>query len=130
MARWISSGAQLAPTRSSASQPGYHVSLTTSNRRVVVLVFNRSSFGEARENSTRAGIPVPTSSDVARVAGVSRATVSYVLNNTGAVRISDPTRRRVHQAARDLGYVPHAAARSLRAGHSRMVLMPAPTEPR
>lgn len=73
--------------------------------------------------------PVPTSADVARLAGVSRATVSYVLNNTSAVRISEPTRRRVHEAARDLGYVPHAAARSLRAGHSRMVLMPAPTVP-
>ncbi|MFE0451309.1 LacI family DNA-binding transcriptional regulator [Streptomyces sp. NPDC058914] len=72
---------------------------------------------------------VPTSADVARLAGVSRATVSYVLNNTSAVRISEPTRRRVHQAARDLGYVPHAAARTLRAGHSRMVLMPAPPVP-
>lgn len=72
---------------------------------------------------------VPTSADVARLAGVSRATVSYVLNNTGAVRISEPTRRRVHEAARELGYVPHAAARSLRAGHSRMVLMPAPSFP-
>ncbi|HET9380798.1 MAG TPA: LacI family DNA-binding transcriptional regulator, partial [Streptomyces sp.] len=60
---------------------------------------------------------------------VSRATVSYVLNNTSAVRISEPTRRRVHAAARELGYVPHAAARSLRAGHSRMVLMPAPDFP-
>ncbi|MFJ2395929.1 LacI family DNA-binding transcriptional regulator [Streptomyces sp. NPDC087843] len=73
--------------------------------------------------------PAPTSADVARLAGVSRATVSYVLNNTSAVRISEPTRRRVHEAARDLGYVPHAAARSLRAGHSRMVLMPAPSVP-
>ncbi|WP_107483411.1 LacI family DNA-binding transcriptional regulator [Streptomyces humi] len=72
---------------------------------------------------------VPTSADVARLAGVSRATVSYVLNNTSAVRISEPTRRRVHQAAKELGYVPHAAARSLRAGHSRMVLMPAPAIP-
>jgi DNA-binding LacI/PurR family transcriptional regulator len=72
---------------------------------------------------------VPTSADVARLAGVSRATVSYVLNNTSAVRISEPTRRRVHEAAKELGYVPHAAARSLRAGHSRMVLMPAPTIP-
>ncbi|MGW0880151.1 LacI family DNA-binding transcriptional regulator [Streptomyces sp. NPDC002671] len=71
----------------------------------------------------------PTSADVARLAGVSRATVSYVLNNTTAVRISEPTRRRVHEAARELGYVPHAGARSLRAGHSRMVLMPAPTFP-
>jgi DNA-binding LacI/PurR family transcriptional regulator len=72
---------------------------------------------------------VPTSADVARLAGVSRATVSYVLNNTSAVRISEPTRRRVHEAAKELGYVPHAAARSLRAGHSRMVLMPAPSIP-
>lgn len=71
----------------------------------------------------------PTSADVARLAGVSRATVSYVLNNASAVRISEATRRRVHEAARELGYVPHAAARSLRAGHSRMVLMPAPAIP-
>ncbi|MBO1334570.1 LacI family DNA-binding transcriptional regulator [Streptomyces sp. VRA16 Mangrove soil] len=71
----------------------------------------------------------PTSADVARLAGVSRATVSYVLNNTSAVRISEPTRRRVHEAARELGYVPHAAARSLRAGHTRIVLMPTPDVP-
>ncbi|MDI9883422.1 LacI family DNA-binding transcriptional regulator [Streptomyces sp. HNM0645] len=73
---------------------------------------------EPRERS------VPTSADVARLAGVSRATVSYVLNNASAVRISEPTRRRVRRAAEELGYVPHAAARSLRAGHSRMVLLP------
>ncbi|MEU0132959.1 LacI family DNA-binding transcriptional regulator [Streptomyces sp. NPDC006296] len=69
-------------------------------------------------------ISVPTSADVARLAGVSRATVSYVLNNNETVRISDPTRRRVREAAAELGYVPHAAARSLRAGHSRTVLLP------
>ncbi|MFJ4499781.1 LacI family DNA-binding transcriptional regulator [Streptomyces sp. NPDC088864] len=68
--------------------------------------------------------PVPTSADVARLAGVSRATVSYVLNNNTQVRISDQTRRRVREAADELGYVPHAAARTLRAGHSRMVLLP------
>ncbi|MFE9450856.1 LacI family DNA-binding transcriptional regulator [Streptomyces sp. NPDC006739] len=81
--------------------------------------------------SSAAPVPrsVPTSADVARLAGVSRATVSYVLNNTSAVRISEPTRRRVHEAAKELGYVPHAAARSLRAGHSRLVLMPAPAIP-
>ncbi|WP_030736558.1 LacI family DNA-binding transcriptional regulator [Streptomyces sp. NRRL S-31] len=71
----------------------------------------------------------PTSADVARLAGVSRATVSYVLNNATAVRISEATRERVREAARELGYVPHAAARSLRAGHSRMVLMPTPAIP-
>ncbi|MFB7918233.1 LacI family DNA-binding transcriptional regulator [Streptomyces sp. NPDC056061] len=68
--------------------------------------------------------PVPTSADVARVAGVSRATVSYVLNDNSAVRISEPTRRRVREAAAELGYVPHAAARSLRAGHTRTVVLP------
>ncbi|MFD3873375.1 LacI family DNA-binding transcriptional regulator [Streptomyces sp. NPDC058623] len=67
---------------------------------------------------------VPTSADVARLAGVSRATVSYVLNNAAAVRISEPTRRKVREAAEELGYVPHAAARSLRAGHTRIVLLP------
>ncbi|MGW0080426.1 LacI family DNA-binding transcriptional regulator [Streptomyces sp. NPDC003393] len=81
---------------------------------------------EPAASSSPAPHSVPTSADVARLAGVSRATVSYVLNNTGAVRISEPTRRRVHEAARELGYVPHAAARSLRAGHTRIVLMPAP----
>ncbi|MBT2369886.1 LacI family DNA-binding transcriptional regulator [Streptomyces sp. ISL-10] len=67
---------------------------------------------------------VPTSADVARLAGVSRATVSYVLNNTASVRISEATRLRVRTAAEELGYVPHAAARSLRAGHTRTVLLP------
>ncbi|MEU2155307.1 LacI family DNA-binding transcriptional regulator [Streptomyces sp. NPDC019396] len=76
------------------------------------------------ERSLMADRTVPTSADVARLAGVSRATVSYVLNNTAAVRISEPTRRRVREAAEELGYVPHAAARSLRAGHTRIVLLP------
>ncbi|MFH9670966.1 LacI family DNA-binding transcriptional regulator [Streptomyces sp. NPDC017405] len=71
----------------------------------------------------------PTSADVARLAGVSRSTVSYVLNDAGSVRISEATRLRVRAAARELGYVPHAAARSLRAGHSRIVLIPAPAVP-
>ncbi|MET9144316.1 LacI family DNA-binding transcriptional regulator [Streptomyces sp. NPDC004042] len=85
----------------------------------------------AAPSSTTPPLPhsVPTSADVARLAGVSRATVSYVLNNTSAVRISEPTRRRVRAAAEELGYVPHAAARSLRAGHSRIVLMPTPAVP-
>ncbi|MFJ8885829.1 LacI family DNA-binding transcriptional regulator [Streptomyces sp. NPDC102402] len=76
-----------------------------------------------------AGISVPTSADVARFAGVSRATVSYVLNNNTSVRISEPTRRLVREAAAHLGYVPHAAARSLRAGHTRTVLLPAAQSP-
>lgn len=78
---------------------------------------------------TSAERPVPTSADVARLAGVSRATVSYVLNSTSAVRISEATRLRVREAADELGYVPHAAARSLRSGSSRMVLLPAAAVP-
>ncbi|MBB4941707.1 DNA-binding LacI/PurR family transcriptional regulator [Streptosporangium album] len=66
----------------------------------------------------------PTSLDVAREAGVSQATVSYVLNNREDARVSDETRARVKEAANRLGYVPHAGARTLRTGHSRLVLVP------
>lgn len=66
-----------------------------------------------------------TSADVARLAGVSRATVSFVLNDTPSARISESTRAKVLAAATELGYVPHAAARSLRAGRSDLVLLPA-----
>lgn len=76
----------------------------------------------AQEPNASASI---TSADVARLAGVSRATVSFVLNNTQAHRVSDTTRARVLAAAQQLGYVPHAAARSLRAGRSNLVLIPA-----
>ena len=54
-----------------------------------------------------------TSRDVARRAGVSRTTVSFVLNDVPGVNISQETRKRVLQAAQELGYVPDAAARSL-----------------
>lgn len=76
----------------------------------------------AEELTARAAV---TSADVARLASVSRATVSFVLNDTQAHRVSDSTRARVRAAADQLGYVPHAAARSLRAGRSNLVLMPA-----
>lgn len=82
------------------------------------------------ENTTRATPSAPpTSADVARLAGVSRATVSYVLNGSDSVRITDGTRARVRRAADALGYVPHAAARHLRAGRSRTVLLSAPSVP-
>ncbi len=56
-----------------------------------------------------------TSNDVAREAGVSRATVSIVLSGTaGNIRVSDETRQRVLAAAATLGYSPHPLAQALR----------------
>lgn len=54
-----------------------------------------------------------TMADVARLAGVSRTTVSFVLNDVPNVNISEEARRRVLEAARQLDYYPDAAARSL-----------------
>lgn len=58
-----------------------------------------------------AALQKATSVDVARRAGVSQATVSRVFN-AGAV-VSEATRAKVMAAARQLGYVPNAIARSL-----------------
>lgn len=55
----------------------------------------------------------PTSSDVAQAAGVSRATVSFVLNDKPNSRVSEDTRHRVLETARRLGYSPNVTARSL-----------------
>jgi DNA-binding LacI/PurR family transcriptional regulator len=63
-----------------------------------------------------------TSFDVARASGVSRATVSYVLNNDPRQSIPPETRERVLNAARKLGYRPFAPARNLRAGRSGLIL--------
>jgi LacI family transcriptional regulator len=56
----------------------------------------------------------PTSRDVARRAGVSQATVSFVLNNIADAHISEATKEKVWQAVRELDYHPNAAAQSLR----------------
>ncbi|MFE2185733.1 LacI family DNA-binding transcriptional regulator [Streptomyces sp. NPDC059455] len=65
----------------------------------------------------------PTAGDVARLSGVSSATVSYVLNKSPGQKISAATTDRVLRAAEQLGYVPNAAAGTLRRGHSRVVLI-------
>lgn len=62
-----------------------------------------------------------TSKMVARKAGVSQTTVSFVLNNVEGQNISEETRQRVYAAADALGYVPQVAARSLVQGHSMNV---------
>jgi LacI family transcriptional regulator len=56
----------------------------------------------------------PTQADVARLAGVSQALVSYVLNDNPMISIPAHTRQRILDAIDELGYVPDGAARSLR----------------
>lgn len=65
----------------------------------------------------------PTQADVARVAGVSRATVSYVVNSRtdGRVPISAETRQRVLDAVAALDYVPDARAQALRSGSTKTI---------
>ncbi|MBK8025812.1 MAG: LacI family DNA-binding transcriptional regulator [Chloroflexi bacterium] len=65
----------------------------------------------------------PTQKDVALRAGVSRSTVSYVLNDQTQLKIpiSDETRLRVMAAIAELGYEPDARAQSLRSGSTNIV---------
>jgi len=65
----------------------------------------------------------PTIRDVAERAGVSLTTVSYVLSGRlgGTTRISEPTKERVQEAVRELGYVANRAARGMRRGKTELV---------
>ena len=67
----------------------------------------------------------PTQVDVGSRAGVSRATVSYVLNSVknGRVPISDETRQRVLDAIEELGYEPDARAQALRSGNTKTIAL-------
>ncbi|QNS07812.1 LacI family DNA-binding transcriptional regulator [Streptomyces xanthii] len=63
----------------------------------------------------------PTIADVARVAGVSRTTVSHALNGLGKV---DPrTRERIKKVAADLGYRPNLRAQRLRRGQAKAIAL-------
>jgi DNA-binding LacI/PurR family transcriptional regulator len=70
------------------------------------------------------GEPMPTINDVARAAGVSASTVSYVLS--GRRPISAPTRARVHAAIAELGFHPHAGARALASSKTNVLALVAP----
>ncbi|MCA5893814.1 LacI family transcriptional regulator [Isoptericola sp. NEAU-Y5] len=65
-----------------------------------------------------------TIEDVARAAGVSASTVSYVLS--GKRSISGPTRKRVEQAIAELNYRPHAGARALASSRTNVIGLMAP----
>src|SRR5215216_603690 len=59
-----------------------------------------------------------TSQDVANLAGVSRTSVSFVLNDVPGVSISVATRQRVLDAAKKLNYSPNIAGKKLVSGKS------------
>jgi DNA-binding LacI/PurR family transcriptional regulator len=61
--------------------------------------------------------------EVAQASGVSRSTVSFVLNDRSDLGISAQTRARVQKAADDLGYAPHGIAKALAEGVSRIVVL-------
>lgn len=62
-----------------------------------------------------------TARDVAELAEVSRTTVSFVLNAVPGMRISDETRQRVQDAARQLNYHPDATARRMVTGRTSVI---------
>ncbi|KQZ86095.1 hypothetical protein ASD56_07490 [Microbacterium sp. Root166] len=58
---------------------------------------------------------------MAEAAGVSQATVSFVMNGRHLNRITDHTRGLVLRTAKELGYVPSASGRTLKSGRSNVV---------
>jgi LacI family transcriptional regulator len=64
-------------------------------------------------------VPNLTLVDIAKQAGVSRSTVSRVVNDDP--NVSDPIRNRVRQVIQSTGYQPHAAARMLASQRSWMI---------
>jgi len=62
-----------------------------------------------------------TSQDVADLAGVSRTTVSFVLNDVKGLNISAQTRQRVRNAAESLNYIPDATAQALASRRAKAI---------
>ena len=64
-----------------------------------------------------------TLSDIAKVAGVSSAVVSRIVNDDKTLRVSEDTRQRVLKAIDELDYTPNIAARTLRSAKSGLIAM-------
>lgn len=65
----------------------------------------------------------PTQRQIAEEAGVSRTTVSLVLNQVPDVRISPETRQRILEVAQRLKYYPDITARRLASGKTRIIAL-------
>ena len=70
-----------------------------------------------------------TIKDVAREAGVSVATVSYVVNNRTDLKITDETRKKVLQVIHLLNYTPNQTAKALATNRKGMLAFSLPAEP-
>ncbi|MBN1486990.1 MAG: LacI family DNA-binding transcriptional regulator [Anaerolineae bacterium] len=68
---------------------------------------------------------MPTLEEIAKLSGVSRSTVSRVINNDP--HVSDPTYKKVMAVVREFNYQPNIAARSLASGHTRVLGLVIPT---
>lgn len=66
---------------------------------------------------------MPTLTDIARVAGVSPAVVSRVVNQDKTLRISRETLERVRRVVEEQGYTPNRAARALRSSESGLIAL-------
>ena len=77
-----------------------------------------SSRVEDAQNGRR-GSGTPTINDVARLSGVSKKTVSRVINRSPL--LNDETRKRVLEVIRELGYVPNPQARALALGTNFLI---------
>lgn len=64
---------------------------------------------------------LPTMKDVAKLAGVSQTTVSFVINNTPDAGIPEETKERVWAAVTELGYRPNVLAQNLRTQRSGLL---------
>lgn len=69
---------------------------------------------------------MPTSRDVARMAGVSQSAVSLVFSGKDAGRVTEATRNAILSAADELGYRPNASARALKLGTHRLIALAVP----
>ncbi len=70
---------------------------------------------------------MPTSEDVARAAGVSQSTVSYVMS--GKRSISPATRKRVEEVIEQLGYHPNSGAQALASSRTNVIGLVVPFRP-
>ena len=67
-----------------------------------------------------------TMTDIARHAGVSQTTVSFVLNSNDTPNIPDETRQRILNVVEKLGYEPDARAQALRSGSTKTIALVIP----